>query len=70
MTFHSACALVLRFFSDDYAKAYAKAGMKLDADDADAHEVTALYILSNISHWRGDMARDVRNALKHIADIK
>jgi hypothetical protein len=65
MTFDEACQAIL----DDpkangYAKAYAKAGLGMVGH---ACNVQALYILNNIQHWRGPVAKQVRAVLKAIS---
>jgi hypothetical protein len=68
MTFHEACRSIVAHQgvrSLNYAIAYAKHGLLV----RDAHEqkVQALYILNNMTHWRGDIAKRVREALKQAA---
>jgi hypothetical protein len=66
MTFHQACAAICEADRPNaYAKAYAKAGLAMQG--AEAQRVQALYILNNITHWRGEQAREVRAALKEIS---
>ena len=65
MTFHEACRSIVAHQgvrSLNYAIAYAKHGLTV----SDPHEqrVQALYILNNMTHWRGDIAKRVREALK------
>jgi hypothetical protein len=65
MTFHEACRSIVAHQgvrSLNYAIAYAKHGLLV----RDPHEqkVQALYILNNMTHWRGDIAKRVREALK------
>lgn len=50
-----------------YAATYAKAGIKLAKD---AQKVQALYILNNISTWRGEEAKRVRAFFKEFAAAK
>ena len=65
MTFEQACEAVLTSCPDPYAKAYAKAGLEQMEDAAsmygrtveEAKAIQALYILANLDHWRGDLAR-------------
>lgn len=45
-----------------YAASYASAGLSLT--DQKAISVQALYILNNITHWRGDVAKQTRATLK------
>lgn len=68
MTFNGCCRAVLADCKDPYAKAYAEAG--LDMTDAHEIKVQALYVLSNISRWRGDLAKAVRTELKLIGGVK
>ena len=62
MNFHEACRQVLQHCPNEYAKAYAKEGLKM------VHhyeiKVQASYILSNLRWWRGTLARDVKAALR------
>jgi hypothetical protein len=69
LAFHEACQRVIRAASQakpdaliQYAASYAKRGMQM----RDMHEikVQALYILNNLSAWRGDEARIVKATLK------
>lgn len=46
----------------NYAVNYAREGLRLR--DPHSRGIQALYILNNISRWRGDTARNVREALK------
>lgn len=67
MTFHEACRSIVAHQgvrSLNYAIAYAKLGLII----SDPHEqrVQALYILNNMTHWRGDIAKRVRNSLKSV----
>ena len=48
----------------NYAVQYAYAGMHMTGADA---RVQALYILNNMSRWRGPTAKLVRESLKAIA---
>jgi hypothetical protein len=68
MTFHEACRSIVAHQgvrSLNYAIAYAKHGLLV----RNAHEqkVQALYILNNMTHWRGDIAKRVREALKQVS---
>jgi hypothetical protein len=51
----------------NYAVNYAKAGRNMAGKDA---RVQALYILNNITQWRGEEATRVRSALKIISKEK
>jgi hypothetical protein len=58
-----------------YAKPYVKAMRSLDTIDdvyiADSGESVVLYALSNLSYWRGDIARQVKAELKdHLKAVK
>lgn len=66
--FHNACRSVVMNCSNPYAQAYAKAGLELTTPDA--IRVQCLYILSNLSHWRGDEARRIKLILKSIGKVK
>ena len=46
----------------NYAVNYAKAGLKIYNDHT--LKVQVLYVLNNITHWRGDEAKAVRATLK------
>lgn len=52
---------------DLYAKAYAKAGLGLAEDDQEAIQVQCLYILNNMSNWRGPVASECREVFKALA---
>lgn len=66
LTFHECCAAICASAKANlYAKAYAEAGLDLMAPAAQA--VQALYILNNITHWRGEKSREVRAALKEFS---
>ena len=68
MTFKEACATTLNRCNNEYAKSYAKAGMHMD--DCEEVRVQALYILNNITHWRGDDAEACRQTFKRYAKVK
>lgn len=72
MTFEEACQAVVDAGKDknqirqvDYAVGYARAGLRMVL----AHEkkVQAVYIVNNISSWRGDTAKAVRAFLKEFS---
>jgi len=63
-SFHAACRNVLADCKDDYAKAYAQAGLTLDTCEAIRAQVP--YLLCNLSHWRGELAKNTRNVLRSI----
>ena len=50
---------------NQYARAYAEAGIA-QCMTRDAIEVQALYILNNLSGWRGEEAKLVRAGLKDL----
>lgn len=64
MSFDEACNQIVASCPNEYARAYAGAGIGMTGE---ARRVQALYILSNITHWRGDRAKEVRTALKGYA---
>jgi hypothetical protein len=61
----------------NYAVNYAKYGIEM-VDRGDElwirpsdMRVQCLYVLNNITHWRGDLAKRVRTSLKqHVKDMK
>ena len=66
-TFHDACRAVLADADNHkgnmpYARAYAKAGLHITVPDA--QRTQALYVLTNLSHWRHADAKAVRAFLK------
>jgi len=66
MTFNEACKAILanrQAPALNYAIGYAAAGAEM-LPGTHASRVQALYILNNITHWRGDVAKEVRVALK------
>jgi len=52
----------------NYAVNYAKYGLEIE-ELADA-KVQALYILNNMTHWRGDLAKEIRAILKEVAKAR
>lgn len=71
MTFHEACRAIEandKAPALTYAVGYARAGLTLD--DPHAQRVQALYILNNITHWRGQLATEVRTTLKAFTNPK
>jgi len=53
----------------NYAKAYAQAGLYMES--AKEIQVQILYILSNLSTWKGEEAKKVKTTLKNLEkDIK
>jgi lysylphosphatidylglycerol synthetase-like protein (DUF2156 family) len=69
MTFYEACKLVVASCNNEYAKSYAQAGVDYNMTGHEA-KVQALYILNNITHWRGSVAKEVRTELKRIGGVK
>lgn len=72
LTFHQACAIITE--NDhvpalNYAVGYAKAGLEMDALSREA-KIQAIYILNNMKSWHGEMAKEVRQALKEMASVK
>jgi hypothetical protein len=64
MTFDEACKAILQDpKANTYAKGYANAGLRLKAEFIPTQ---ALYILTNLDHWRGDKAKEVKACLKAI----
>ena len=63
LTFFEACRIIAAECPNEYAKAYARAGMDLTGD-RDAERTQGMYILSNLSHWRSPKATEVRAFLK------
>lgn len=72
LAFNECCQRIIRAASRNeggrnmpYAAAYAKAGIGMT--DPDEVRVQSLYILNNMSHWRGDEAKMVRTQLKEFS---
>ena len=66
MSFQECCDAIIKHSNEpslNYAVNYAKVGRNMIGDEA---RVQALYILNNMSRWRGDDAKRVREALKII----
>ena len=62
MTFNEAClAIINSKKANGYAVAYAKAGVGMTGEH---RRVQALYILNNLTHWRGENSKEVRATLK------
>lgn len=64
LSFDDCCRAIVRNRNEkalNYAVNYARAGIGMTGEEA---RVQALYILGNITHWRGDEAKAVRAALK------
>ena len=61
------CQLVLKAKGTSaYAKAYAEAGLRM-VEGGDLVRIQAMYLLSNIGHWRGERSKDVRAYLKALS---
>ncbi len=72
MNFHEACLAIVdnrAAKSLNYAVGYAEAGLGMEMGSHEA-KVQALYVLNNVTHWRGDLAKTVRAALKAEAGVK
>lgn len=67
LRFEDCCHAVLNDpKSNAFAKGYAQKGLEM-LDDPEKVKSQALYILSNLSHWRGPEAALVKASLKTIA---
>jgi hypothetical protein len=67
LNMHEACATIIANRHEkalNYAVNYARAGMYMTGADA---RVQAIYILNNMSRWRGPDAKLVRESLRAIA---
>lgn len=67
LTMRQCCHAILQSAHDKalaYAIGYARHGLTCEGHEA---KVQALYILGNITRWRGPMAKRVRDSLKQIA---
>jgi hypothetical protein len=72
MNFHEACLAIVDNRAAkalNYAVAYAEVGLGMEMG-TDESRVQALYILNNITYWRGDLAKTVRAALKAEGGVK
>ena len=47
-----------------YGATYAKAGLRMDTEELIIGQIP--YILCNLQYWRGERAREVKDALKRI----
>lgn len=65
--FRRACQNVIDFCKNGYAVSYARVGKTLH--DRRDIRVQALYILNNITHWRGPIATTTREKLKEISKL-
>jgi hypothetical protein len=70
--FFEACQRIIKANGPDgHAKAYAKAGIQMQYSyTLDAIKTQALYILSNLTYWRGPDAKLVKFVLREFAGIK
>lgn len=67
LQFHNACSAIWdnrETKALNYAANYARAGLSMD--DSEEILVQCLYILNNITAWRGDVATHVRGTLKQL----
>lgn len=67
MTMRQCCEAILQSAHKkalNYAVGYARHGLACEGPEA---RVQALYILNNMTRWRGPMAKAVRQSLKTIA---
>ena len=65
MTINEAIKAVSVECPNGYAKVYAENTMKASSEyGMDGLKTQILYILSNMSHWRGTRAKEVRMTLK------
>ena len=51
----------------NYAVNYARAGLSMKGEEL---RIQCLYVLNNMTHWRGNEAKESRNILKNYAGIK
>lgn len=74
MTFYDACRAILKDpKADAFAQTYAARGLSLDPihpGHSDVVRIQALYILSNLKHWRHPDAKLVRATLRQIGEVK
>ena len=71
LSFHDCCRAIVAASGAkalNYAVRYAEIGLELDMPKY--QKVQALYILNNITRWRGDEATAIRAALKQVAGVK
>ena len=67
VSFNVICRTVLvSSKTNEYAKAYAAAGLGMT--NPEEIRVQALYLLSNLSHWRGPEAKATKASLKLFAN--
>ena len=74
LTWNQCCFAVCKAAADGgnkgnmaYAAGYASAGRARGGMEGEERRVQALYILNNITHWRGDLAKTVRARLKEFS---
>lgn len=81
LSFHDCCNEVIKevririesgldLGSLNYAHSYALVGLQVGDDDAEAQRVQALYLRSNLSSWRGPVAKVVKAALDNFGKRK
>lgn len=66
LSFHECCHAIVKNRNEkalNYAVNYAREGLNMDQDDY-AAKVQCLYILNNMTAWRGETAKAVRESLK------
>ena len=69
--FHIACHSIIANANHkplNYTVNYAKYGLEIE-ELADA-KVQAIYILHNMTHWRGDLAKETSATLKEVAKAR
>ena len=71
MTVDEAVKIAKECCPDEYARQYLDAAKRaIEIDGVHAFKVQILYALSNMSYWRGPVARDVKAVLKRYAHTK
>jgi len=71
MTIDEAIKLAKECCTNDIARQYLDAAKEaIELDGVHAFKVQILYALSNMSYWRGPVARDVKMVLKRYANSK
>lgn len=73
-SFHDCCSAILQSSSKavDYAKSYAAPGLQslpehISGPVPESVRIQSLYLLANITHWRGEQASAVRRSLKEFS---
>lgn len=61
--FHWTCQNIIRHCPNSYARAYAMIGIEKCHTEREV-KAQIPYILSNMSHWRGDRAKDIKLILR------